>query len=210
MDRIRNIYTIILVSVGTTLNAQNTPAKQTETKKSSTTDCPDFKTNKKSSKANYLEYLRNNQGKKQMPVEATEQTKPAETTKPAIATEAKQKQSDFYTRPRYTKATKTNQETPPMEGVKSVRPEEEKPKPVEVVAATKKEEVPIVEPQKKEEPDIVSKEEKNSTSATTQVDSALPPEKKQPSKFQKKLTKAFTKKNNRANKPNYKKCPTLG
>ncbi|MBN8703496.1 MAG: hypothetical protein J0M08_10550 [Bacteroidetes bacterium] len=191
------LHTCLFFSVVAQTNTTKEPAKQ-----SSSTDCPTWNTKKKSSKADYLEYLRNNQGKKKETAKPTD-TKIVKNEEKNSNEKPTTENSTFYTRKRYTK-NETTKETIQFEGVKQdVSKREDKKSEKLVEPVLEKEETSIntsVQP-------AIQKEETISPENSAKIDAPTTPEKNKKSKTEKKLTKLFSRKNNKAHKPNYKKCP---
>lgn len=203
--------------------AQNDATKTNKTSASSASDCPTWENKSNNNRADYLKYLRNNQGKKVQkndPYFASANTAEVEKShtynKPVSSA-----RTDFYTKKRYAlfpeqapeqtpekkeqkaEAQENGKSNPSVETeLKEVKSEMKEPAPEfnTEVLNDKNEIIPEQALSNEEEPAIVLEKGKGNT----HVEST----KKHTSPFKNKLRKLFSKKNNKAAKPNYEKCTT--
>ena len=190
MHTLKHIRLVIIISAPALCTAQ------------SATDCPTWANKHKNTKSGYLKYLRENQGKKvkKDSIYFPEIKQTAETAKKTTVESSTENKT-------HTPAQNQDQKkesiivTKETLKTETISPDE---KPL-ITPVNEQVAIPIETPlttpsntQQKEQPSPVKEPENTGYS----------PEKKQPSKFKKKLVRLFTKKNNKAPKPNYKKCAT--
>ncbi len=189
---------------------------------STAANCPDWSEKRQNNRGNYLEYLRNNQGKKvnhNEPYLASVTT--LDTTKDNIGTEQKAPaKNNFYTQKRYklfpekadeTKIESGKKDEPTANGNTSAEPaivnrplQKENSQPQVIEAESN---LATVTTTPMAEPPIT---ESNEATTQTQGDGIAKVEsrKTHTSKLKKKLSHIFSKKTNKPAKPHYERCTT--
>lgn len=225
MQLLKNIQLLALVTLPLLINAQvETKSKVKPT--SSPTDCPTWDGKKPQSRSNFLEYLRNNQGKKvsnDSPYASYVKTISGEKPQNDSVTQPHKAENNFYTQKRYnitsgkaeTKAPIASKEAnaiPPGNALSEPSQAEKTHTPqisssIESLPAAKNPSAQKSTEQKDQSevaPDSKEIATTDKENGATKVEST----KNTQSKFKKKLTRIFSKKTNKAAKPNYEKCTT--
>lgn len=184
----RLIYILLFLAGLNTSYGQDTKAAE----KPKVDDCPQWKTPKRQTRADYMKY-----------VAATKRAK-------TRAKDEAQKQAAVLPEPPKKDQSEVEPKAKPQEPV-LVAEKEETTQPVvykdpPAPSAEKiKEEESQTESHDPASPAEIKKESESAPAISTSTDG----EKKQKSGFWKKIGKMFSRKNNKASKPNYKKCPSF-
>lgn len=187
--RMKHLLYIVLFFVGLHVSyGQETKAAE----KPKVDDCPQWKTPKRQTRADYMKY-----------VAATKRAK-------TRAKDEAQKQAAVLPEPPKIEQPEVEPKAKPQEPV-LVADKEEQPQPMvfkdtpAVGVQKTQEETPKTESQDPASPTEIKKESESAPATSTSTDG----EKKQKNGFWKKIGKMFSRKNNKASKPNYKKCPSF-